>query len=208
MQGKAGPNCRSQTLICHSDGRKWWIKVNFTGEIFLSPVDGLVSQKTPKRLRRKEYQYFIRLVDLGSLPLLNDTVSEVILEECTDERDSMLKIHNTGELTLVFFAKVSGRLRYLVRGDPLRVIYPSRCEFPSLRQINTAELSEESEITDGVFQVIGINKTPYILKVVNRPYTSLTTQKSFTMSLETFNTFKKNRSLPNQLASQWQQILI
>ncbi|PKX99842.1 kinase-like protein [Aspergillus campestris IBT 28561] len=133
VQGQAELNSRSQILIFHSEGHK-------------CSVDRPVSNKTPKRQRRKEYQDFIRLIDLRSLPLLNDTVSEVVLEEYTDEH------------------------RYTIREDLPRVIYPSCREFPSLRQISKAKLLEQSEITDGVSHVVDVNdRTPYILKVVNRP---------------------------------------
>lgn len=51
----------------------------------------------------------------------------------------------------------------------MKVYYPLRCEFPSFRAINAAELIEEDEITEGVFRVLHRgDRTAYILKAVNR----------------------------------------
>lgn len=61
-------------------------------------------------------------------------------------------------------------LRVRIREDPSRVIYPSCLQFPSFRPFNIAELTEEVEISDGVFRVLHQDeRIPYILKVVNRP---------------------------------------
>ena len=60
----------------------------FRCELLHTTDEQVVKRKIPKRQRRKEYQDFIRLIDLGSLPLLDDTVSEVILEESNDRSDS------------------------------------------------------------------------------------------------------------------------
>lgn len=75
-----------------------------------------------------------------------------------------------GSSPLVHLPNFSRKLKYAIREDPSRVIYPLCDEFPSLRKFKITELFKRTEITDGVFHVIDVNdETPYILKVVNRP---------------------------------------
>ncbi|KAI3055358.1 hypothetical protein CBS147353_11338 [Aspergillus niger] len=175
VEGKPEPSSRSQTLIVRLANLSWWVKVTLRGETLRvterQATEQVGKQKTLKRQRRKEYQDFISLIDFRSLPLLDDTVSEVILEESSDRSDATVKIRGTAELAVSPFANLSRKLKYTVGEDPSRVIYPPRDEFPSLRTFEVTELLEQTEITDGVFRVIGAHdKTPYILKVVNRPF--------------------------------------
>lgn len=169
VEGKAEPSRRSQILIFRLENLNWWVKVTFIGEVLHITNEPVVKKKTSKPQRRKEYQEFIKLMDFKSLPLLDDTVSEVLLEEANDQPDSTLKIYETGEFRVSPFAKFRN-LKYTIREDLSRVIYPLCDEFPSLRKFQMSELSEQTEITDGVFHVIDANdETPYILKAVNRP---------------------------------------
>ncbi|GIK07169.1 hypothetical protein Aspvir_002825 [Aspergillus viridinutans] len=164
-EGKPEPNIRSQTLIYHSGDSKWWIKVTFKGET----SHGL-QQKTSKRERRKEFQSFLQHIDYSSLPLLDDTVTEVLLDDLAEPHYATLPLRETEEFTSSVFATLARTLRYTTREDPSRVVYPSCHEFPSFPQTNMAELSHEIDIAAGVSKVFDVhNKTPYILKVVNRP---------------------------------------
>jgi hypothetical protein len=163
-EGKPEPSIRSQTLIYHSGNSKWWIKVTFKGELH-----GL-EQRTQKRERRREFQNFVKHIDYSSLPLLDDTVFEVLLEELSEPHHAALTLRETEELASSPFASLARTLTYTMREDPSRVVYPSCREFQSFPQINMAELSDEVMITAGVFKVFNVqNKAPYILKVVNRP---------------------------------------
>ena len=82
VYGFPEPNSRSQTLIYHFQDRQWWIKVTFLGTLFQGD-ETEPTHKTTKRERRKEYRGFINLIDYQTLPLLNDTVSELLLEKIT-----------------------------------------------------------------------------------------------------------------------------
>ncbi|KAJ5666928.1 hypothetical protein N7462_011337 [Penicillium macrosclerotiorum] len=143
-EGKPEPNSRSQTVVNHLRDKAWWIKVTFHG--IFPPVAHHTKpgQLRSKRERRIEFQDFVKLIDFESLARLDDTVTEVILKEDT----KAIKDIN------------------LLR-DPTD---KNRCQFPSFQAIKVTELSEEHEITDGVFRVLhkGDNKR-YVLKVVNRP---------------------------------------
>jgi hypothetical protein len=170
VEVKAEPSSRSQVLIFRLKNLSWWVKITLRGEVLCITEEQVGKRNTSKRQRRKEYQDFIRRIDLESLPLLDDTVSEVILEEAGHQSGPTVKIHESDELAASPFANLSRQLTYIIREDPLRVIYPLCDEFPSLRKFEITELFEKTEIREGVFHVIDAkDKTPYVLKAVNRP---------------------------------------
>lgn len=76
-QGKPEPSIRWQTLILSSNNSRWWIKVTFRGEIGSTP-DGTQN-------RRNDLQDFASIIDYSSLPLLDNTVTELILEEAPEK---------------------------------------------------------------------------------------------------------------------------
>ncbi|BDD60229.1 hypothetical protein MPDQ_004820 [Monascus purpureus] len=160
-EGKPEPNIRSQTLVYRFNSSQWWITVTFQGYVY-----SLIS----KRERRNEFRTFASLIDYNSLPLLDDTITELILAEVSGGQNSKVIIHESEASANNPFVRIASKLGWTIREDPSRVVYPLCDEFPSFRLINLNELSDKKEIADGVFQVININnKTPYILKVVNRP---------------------------------------
>lgn len=165
-EGKPEPNSRSQTLIYHCQDKKWWIKVPFEGAISCLPHDAEPEQTKSKRERRKEFQDFARLIDFQSLALLDNTVTEVILNEDPKTAEPV-KLYREPEDTNPFVKLI---LRFSIREDLSRLTYPLYLQFPSFRAIDIAELIEEDEITDRVFRVLyRSDRIPYILKVVNRP---------------------------------------
>ncbi|KAJ5467087.1 kinase domain protein [Penicillium sp. IBT 31633x] len=167
-EGKPETYRRSLNLIYRFQDQKWWIKVTFKGAIHIYPHDVKPEQIKSKRERRKEFQDFVKLIDFQLLPLLDDTVTEVILNE-DPETNEHIKLYREPEDTNPF-TKLTRHLRFYIREDPSRVIYPLRQQFPSFRAIDLAELVEEDEISDGVFRVLHrSDKIPYILKVVSRP---------------------------------------
>lgn len=168
VEGNPGPYIRSQTLIYRSNDLQWWIKATFQGDIYSTQNETTIKHSTSKRERRNELQTFVRLIDYGSLPLLEDTVTELILDEGSRGQNSnFIIVHTASEESAHNpFVKIAARLRWTVQEDPSRVVYPLCTDFPSFRCINL----HEREIADGIFQVLNANdKTPYILEVVNRP---------------------------------------
>lgn len=155
--GAPEPNARSQALVFHSNQHKWWIKVTFIGT---------VSPKM-KRERRQEYQELIRLIDYASLHLLDDMVTELVLEEGPEINSSLKIKYETN--TTNRFAKLARNMSYRIQEDPLRVTYPSSLEYPYFENIDMRELTVEEEIANGVCRVFhGSDRKPYILNI-NRP---------------------------------------
>ncbi|KAK6815482.1 hypothetical protein RU639_008717 [Aspergillus parasiticus] len=165
---KPEPSSRSQTLIYHDDHKGWWIKVTLIGSVSDTGANGTKSQqKIPKRERRREFQDFVKMINYKSLPLLDDTVTEVLLEQVTGISGT-LDMNNSAEGASNRIVNLAGNLRYCIREHPERVFYPLCNEFPSFPQIDASEITEEAEIKGGIFHV-SHNQRPYILKVVNRP---------------------------------------
>ncbi|KNG87606.1 protein kinase domain-containing protein [Aspergillus nomiae NRRL 13137] len=168
VRGTPEPSSRSQALIYRFKDHKWWIKVTLLGTLYQSS-ETEAAQKIPKRERCREYQEFVNQINYRTLPLLDDTVSELVLENSpgmTNHIDLNVEARDSTN-SLVIIAK---SLSYRIQEDPLRVTYPSCCEFPSFRCIDWAALEEEDEIADGVHRVCSKTaRVPYVLKVVNRP---------------------------------------
>ncbi|KAM5465083.1 hypothetical protein MauCBS54593_006718 [Microsporum audouinii] len=161
-QGEPEPSVRSQTLVYHHKRKKWWIKVTLIGSITSISNE----RKVSKRERRKEFQDFAKVIDYGSLTLLDNTVTEVILRE-EPEPATVIRLECEEPTNRIIGA--ARKLGYQIREDPLRVIYLSCVDFPLLDRINVTELTDKVELTDGVFQVYRAG-IPYILKVINRPF--------------------------------------
>ncbi|KAJ5131440.1 protein kinase domain-containing protein [Penicillium bovifimosum] len=165
---KPEPDSRSQNLVYYFQDRKWWIKVTFEGTIYCHTHDAEPKQIKPKRERRSEFQDFVRLIDFRSMALLDNTVTEVILNG-DSETTEPVKLYREPEDTNGF-AKHTKNLQFHIREDPSRVVYPPCLQFPSFRAINVAELEEEDEISAAVSRVLHKRDgKSYILKVVNRP---------------------------------------
>lgn len=110
-------------------------------------------------IRRIEYQEFVKHIEYNSLPLLDDTVTEVILE---NELDTTPSNAVTGDQDSKPFA-------IRLREDPSRVICPLCDEFPSLRRVHADDLVDSEELADEVYRVFHKNDgILYIYKTVNR----------------------------------------
>ncbi|GAB1198096.1 hypothetical protein APSETT444_007404 [Aspergillus pseudonomiae] len=104
VRGTPEPSSRSQALIYRFKDHKWWIKVTFLGTLYQSS-ETEAAQKIPKRERRREYQEFVNRINYRTLPLLDDTVSELVLENSpgmtnhinlnVEARDSANKAYHT-----------------------------------------------------------------------------------------------------------------
>ncbi|CAG8182845.1 unnamed protein product [Penicillium nalgiovense] len=81
VQGNPEPYRRSQTLIYHFQDKKWWIKVTVEGVVPCFPYNTEPEEIKTSRERRKEFQAFIVLINFQLLELLDDTITEMILED-------------------------------------------------------------------------------------------------------------------------------
>ena len=188
-EGKSEPNSRSQTVVYRIHDKQWWIKVTLHGTFSSFSCHAEPGQIKSKPERRNEFQDLITMIDFQSQALLDNTVTELILEEGA-KTTAAINVHhepeNNNHLT-----KLKKSLQFYVREDPLRVFYPPACQFSTFRAIKVAELIQEYEITDGVFRVLheGDNKS-YVLKVVNRPFYQPRDSDVIRQELENLELFK------------------
>ena len=132
----------------------------------------------------------MRFFDFRRLAILDNTLTEVIFLNGDPETTEPIKLYREPEDTNRF-TKLVKNLRFYIRKDPLRVVYPLCLQFPSFRAINVVELKEEDEIADGVFRVLyKRDKKPYILKVVNRPFYQPRDSDVIQKELENLEQFK------------------
>lgn len=187
-EGKPEPNSRSQTVVYHRHNKKWWIRVTFHGKFSSFSRSADPGQIKSKRERRNEFQDFITILDFQSQALLDNTVTELILEEGTEAAAASNFLYKPEDNNR--FTKLNS-LHFYVREDPSRVIYPPACQFATFRAVGVAELIQQHEITDGVFRVLheGDNKS-YVLKVVNRPFYHPRDSDVIRQELENLERFK------------------
>ncbi|KAL4905007.1 kinase-like domain-containing protein [Aspergillus multicolor] len=200
----AEPTSRSSTFIYYNHNNstpcprtsRWWVKVTFRGYVY--------HQKVPIYQRRRDLERFVQSIDFRSVPFLDDTVTEVILESLAKTEGKRNRHHRGAVLRLRAidgldssspFALDAASLRYTTREDPGRVIYPSIDEFPSFEPIRDEDLVDRTKINDHVFQVRHvISNKSYILKTINRPFYETTDTETVRNELRNLELF---RAVPN-----------
>ncbi|EEQ35504.1 protein kinase domain-containing protein [Microsporum canis CBS 113480] len=160
-QGEPEPSVRSQTLVYHHERKKWWIKVTLIGSITSISNE----RKVSKRERRKEFQDFAKVIDYGSLTLLDNTVTEVILRE-EPEPATVIRLEMTDkvELTDGFFQVYRAGVPYI-----LKIIYS-----PFYQPRDTDVMRNELENLEYFQGISNIVQAAGIAVDIN-PYTTSTT---------------------------------
>jgi Asp-tRNA(Asn)/Glu-tRNA(Gln) amidotransferase B subunit len=103
-EGKPEPNRRSQTLIYRLQDKKWWIRVSLQGAVSSLTQNSQPDQPQLKRERRNELQELVRMINFQSLALLDDTVTELVLNQGTNPIEAInlhLKLEDSNRLTKV-----------------------------------------------------------------------------------------------------------
>ncbi|KAF3483914.1 protein kinase domain-containing protein [Arthroderma uncinatum] len=175
-KGFGVPYC-SVRAIARSGHKKWHIKISFRHRI--------PSQIMKKKLeRRLEFEAFISHIDFHSLPpLIDDTVTEVELTSITqpippDFQSGPLPLKQklTPSLTLRNrFDEVSNKLRYTIREDVSRVIYPQVEDLSvPTRWLSDIKLKEglPSAVPWISLAKLDENGRWYIYKEIERPFYS------------------------------------
>ncbi|KAE8356734.1 kinase-like domain-containing protein [Aspergillus coremiiformis] len=194
-QGKTESNSRSQTLIYYAEDNRWWIKVAVIGTI-ANLLDNGQIQQASKRQRRMLFQDLVRRINYEPLPLIADTVTELILEgdtAATGQNPAVGLVGTSGTMEILNIS-----LKYKIREDPLRVVYPASADYPCFRKIHDEELTRDTEISDGVLRVYH-NGVRYILKIVNRPLYEPRDTSVFRKELENLQYFA---GVPNSVQAE------
>ncbi|KAL1959744.1 hypothetical protein VTO42DRAFT_1330 [Malbranchea cinnamomea] len=134
------PRKCSQTLRVRSHDLVWWVRVTFTGGVLQLKARG-DCKKQKKSERRNVFQQFIQSIDYRSFSLLNDTVTEIVLQ-LSQKQMNLVKIHQTSQNIGNIFVDYAEYFACDIREDPQRVIYPPCSEFPSLQIFNISQISD------------------------------------------------------------------
>lgn len=189
-QGKTEPNSRSQTLVYYTKNSRWWIKVTLIGSI-ANLLDNGQTQQASRCQRRVLFQDLVRRINYEPLPLIADTVTELILEgdtSATGQNSDVGLVGTSGTMEIL-----DRSLDYRIRKDPLRVIYPGSADYSFFRQINDEELTRDTEISDGVFRVYNHGEQ-YIHKIVDCPFYK---PSGFTVSRRELDNLEYFYGVPN-----------
>lgn len=149
---------RSEDIIFRQNSLKWHVKVTFRGQ------NGIRTWKN-KLARKKALERLIFLIDFSSLPLLVDTVTELVVERSwffSFFRRLPTKSVNSsaGSLTDRFWT-------YSIREDDSRVRYPPCEAYFGLPMAELSDIREEREILDNVF-IVSWKGQACIYKTVDR----------------------------------------
>ncbi|KAJ5385484.1 hypothetical protein N7517_003395 [Penicillium concentricum] len=154
------PHIRWLTLIVRDCGCQWWIKIIVIGT--------LTHFRPPKefRDRRDEFTQFARSIDYRSLPLLDDTLTQISLI-ISQGTHNIVRVRQGFEFQDNAYAAIAYKMNYEITEDPKRVFYPV-CPSSSLRKIDVNQLQSKSEILGGVSKVLLENQA-FVYKEINRP---------------------------------------
>jgi serine/threonine protein kinase len=184
------PRSRSQNLKFRAHGCVWWVRVTFSGTVYHLSNAGNARKKKPER--RKEFQEFVKSINYYPLPLLNDTVTEVILT-LRSERLCLIKVQSGSHNEHNVFINHATHFDCEVREEPLRVIYPLLSEFPTFKAIDISRVENKTEIADDrVFRVRlrDSGEQEYIYKTVDRPFYKKADTEAIRKELENLEYFR------------------
>lgn len=154
---------RSETVVFQADDSKYHVKVTFRGTIGITTRNSLLK-------RKKQLEALIALVDFSALPLLPDTVSELVIEKALhpscDLRLPMKPVYQSESNDLVDVDYI-----YTVREDVLRVRYPVYSADSELPTIGLSEIEVKDQISNNVFLITRKGSDdPLIYKTVEHTF--------------------------------------
>lgn len=185
------PRSRSQNLKFRAYGCVWWVRVTFLGTTYHLSKTGNAGKKK-KLERRKEFQEFVKSINYHPLPLLDDTVTEVVLT-LSSERLCLIEVQSESHNERNVFINHATHFDCEIREDPLRVIYPLLSEFPTFKAIDVSSVQNKSEIADDrVFRVRLRHggEQDYIYKTVDRPFYTKADTEAIRKELENLEYFR------------------
>ena len=135
-----------------------------------------------KLKRRQEFQSFIRLINFEKLTLLDNTVTEIELmlkpaeTHASDVFSELLALDRIDSVARGNgFLDIAHRLKFTVREDPLRVLYPpyyhSYVHDQSWPTKWLSAIQAEEHIAGSAFRVVlAGEKIPYVFEKIDRPF--------------------------------------
>ena len=126
--------------------------------------------------RRQEFQSFIRLINFDNTTTEIELMLKPAQTHASDVFSELLAIDRTNSVARGNrFLDIAHRLKFTVREDPLKVLYPPY--FHTYMQWPTTWLSAiqaEEHIAGSAFRVVlAEEKIPYVFKKIDRPFYQL-----------------------------------
>jgi hypothetical protein len=173
--GQAEPRSRSQRLVFHLEtAKKWHIKVTFAGVTQSAQQQNGSVEKPRKAQRRLDFQAFISWIDFERIALLDDDVTEILLEK-TDSPPGTHRV--PGDFRAMrkenTFAHIANSLVYTAREDPSKVRYPQISEEQSTSLVLLSIISKREKLASGVFLVDREHEGAlklFVFKGIERPF--------------------------------------
>ncbi|KAM7191165.1 Protein kinase-like domain containing protein [Rhypophila sp. PSN 637] len=153
------PQKRSLRLLVLSPGARWHVTVTF-------PDAPKAPEATPPSKQRKDLEGLCRCIDFDHIPLLRDTVTELVL---STEGTVALPVKAEPDAESLY-TSVIRRLRFYTREDPLRVRFPPLDASGKTSTRDVSEITKVRELAAGVHVVrLRGDERPYVYKEVERP---------------------------------------
>lgn len=155
---------RPENIIFHADGLKWHVKVTFKAKIGITKRCGLLR-------RRKKLEALICLIDFRSVPLLPDTVSELVIERASSYLLCSPKLPIKPLFQAGYTEPSDTCWVYTIQEDASRVLYPKYDIDSGLPTMALSEIEEKEQISNNVFLVTWkVRDETFIYKTVEHPF--------------------------------------
>ncbi|KAK5637549.1 hypothetical protein RRF57_013264 [Xylaria bambusicola] len=157
----------SLRVLYNASQSKWHVKVTFRGVLQSSDIRSAWLQ------RKRDLVQLCQMLELGSLPLLDNTVTEVILSNTPpDPRNvSTYQINNLHLEPCNMYARVARQLYAIVREDPVRVRFPLHNNDLEIPAKDLTVVRKEMELAAGVYLAhIDGDAQLYVYKEIDKLY--------------------------------------
>ncbi|CAI6342319.1 unnamed protein product [Periconia digitata] len=172
-RGDPEPHIRSQNLLYRSDSYRWHIRFTFKGTIIREGDPSIFQdEQMNRKTRGRQLRDLAQHVQFGHLPLIDDTVTEVVFTpfNAHDEpRKLMLPFDDTELPSNNGFGRFSARFYYQTTEDSSRIFYPPIPSNPC-PSVNLSDLRHVMEIAPAISLVeVTATNQQYIFKSIKRP---------------------------------------
>lgn len=172
--GDPEPRTRFQRIVHRSGGYKWHVKVTFCGTILRTgDTQDFVNEQKKRTVRGAQLRSFIRHIEFEKIPLIDDTVTEVIFEPSNANQRSDYLPLSTDAMKLPVdhrYRRFSGHFDYRVTEDVSKVYYPPLPKTCSVEVLPFSVIEKVADIAPTVSRVkVAPRKQDYIFKSIERP---------------------------------------
>ncbi|OQD77634.1 hypothetical protein PENDEC_c002G01880 [Penicillium decumbens] len=151
----------SQTLIFHNNGSSWWIKVEVDWPLPESIL------KLGHFQHRATFREFIEAIDFTQLPLLDNTVTSIVLS-LAEQRHNPIMIRDGFQTHTNFYIDMAHQLCYTIAEDPKKVIYPTLDRDVNVPTIEATCL-QNIELVAPAVSTVTFRQQKLAYKTIDRP---------------------------------------